>query len=65
MEDDYDSEAELDEGERLELHEMSEKIENRESVLDEADEEMIANSTRLRDKHRNRWWSQDVDAYFV
>lgn len=65
MEPDYDSEVELDESERKEIYEVSEKIERQTEVLDEADLEIISNSTRLRDKYKNRWWSHDIEAYFI
>lgn len=48
-----------------EVMEMSNKIEGQEEVLDDADLEIISNSTRLMDKYRNRWWSQDIEAYFA
>ena len=48
-----------------EIMEMHNKIERQEEVIDDADLEIIYNSTRLMDKYRNRWWSQDIEAYFA
>jgi hypothetical protein len=49
----------------IEIQEMIEKIEQPGMLLDKADIEFISNSSRLLDRYRNRWWSQDIEAYFV
>lgn len=62
---DYDSEEGLDEDDMLEMQQMYDKLEQQDQILDQTDMELISNSSRLLDKYRNRWWSQNIDAYFV